>query len=224
MLSSIKIPFAITLLKKLFVLSSSICIWLFTFYYSTPYLQKILRPLCKNILPGPRLLINHVFIFSFFTALVCFLYYLFLEKKFQLPKIQINKNTLSNALIQGTLLGIVIAIIFIPLALYRWNMNIHFTLNLWSILGNLFSNTWEEIVHRGLIMMASLYAFKNEKIAWLISGLTFAWSHEQYPLEIRVAIGIIGCSFGWIYFKTKNFAAPITAHCVSDWILDSLFP
>jgi membrane protease YdiL (CAAX protease family) len=204
------------------ILVSSLLVWYLAFTYIKPQLAKWIHPLITGLDEGPKLFIGHFLIFSFSTALICGFYWWVLAKKAYLSPLQL-KNNLRRAAIDGFLMGLLIVVLTIPLALYRWNFQFELNANFWKIAGNLFSNTYEEIQYRGLILLAGLYAFRHRTIANLLGAVAFAYSHDQYPLEVKIYIGIVGYLLGWVYLRTKNFAAPVIAHCVSDWVLDSIF-
>jgi membrane protease YdiL (CAAX protease family) len=94
----------------------------------------------------------------------------------------------------------------------------------WKIAGNVFSNYYEEISYRGLIMQGAWAATGSRIGAVVISSAAFGWSHAHgsHAMLRAIAAGIAGCVFGGLAVRTRSLGGAWTAHQVSDMILDSL--
>lgn len=208
--------------KRILVLLSSLLAWFLAETYVKAPMAHLMRPLVSNFGDGPKLFLSHLIIDSFFPALLCALYWWFLCKKVPLEPVYL-RTRLKRALWDGLWAGLFIVVLTIPLAYYRWNFEFQFHPDFWKITGNIFSNTYEEIQYRGFLLLAGLYALRNKHLANLFAAICFAYVHTQYPPEIRAYVGVVGLIMGYAFLKTRNFAAPILAHCIGDWILDSIF-
>lgn len=207
--------------KRIFILASSFCIWFFSFRIFKPWIVSFYSNYINTFEEGSRLFLNHTFVFSTPTAILCLIWILVLNKLQLIPKIlfQINKKAFYSGIIWGLAIA-VITLIIAPLlgATYGFHFNI------WSIAGNFTSNLGEEIIFRGLLFF-SLWSFLGTKpaskyFAILISGLIFGLTHEQYPWALRGYISVIGCCLSYLSSQENNLMPAIVAHDLSDWILD----
>lgn len=105
-----------------------------------------------------------------------------------------------------------------------WALGLPFGWNpsLLDFAGNLFSNAYEEIAYRGLILSAALYAFRRRWLAVLLSAAVFAGTHASYPPHLIALVGLAGVIFGAVYVRTGNLLAPWLAHQLSDMVLDTI--
>lgn len=208
------VSFDSTLKSRVFVFCSVLALWFFSFSYINPWYQGLL----KSAINFDSLDYQHIFYFSIGTTSICFAYYLLMVhlKVFRSLNLAIDKDSV----IWGIGSGLLVAAILLPWASAR-GWSIGFNLDVAKMLGNLFSNTYEEFQYRVLILFAAFYAFKRPSIAIAISSLVFAWSHTNYPLELKLSVGIAGLIYGFSYSKTGSFVTAVLGHQVSDMILDT---
>jgi membrane protease YdiL (CAAX protease family) len=104
-----------------------------------------------------------------------------------------------------------------------------------KMLGDLVSNMYEEIVHRGLLF-AAFYGVaagstfplsgKPDRLGVAVgsvgSSIVFAAGHGQYPLPLRVVLGVIALVFVWPWVRARSLWAPWLPHTLGDVIGDSI--
>jgi membrane protease YdiL (CAAX protease family) len=189
-------------------------VWAFSFYFLTPLLQSYV-PRADNL----SLLVKHLFYFSLPTAMVCLACYIYFLSKGSFKKLQFS---ISRKLVTETIVvALFCSAITIPFAL-KYGYHLGFNFEFEKSIGNLFSNTYEEFEFRVLIFFGALYLFRRPVPAALISGIAFAISHANYPLEFQIAILITGTLTAIVYFRTKSFVAAIAIHQMIDLILDTI--
>ena len=101
---------------------------------------------------------------------------------------------------------------------------VHFHPDGWSIAGNVFSNYYEEVTYRGLLMQGAWCATGSRIGGVVLSSAVFGWSHMHGSHALFKGIGaaIAGCVFGALAIRTRSLGGAWAAHQVSDMILDSL--
>jgi membrane protease YdiL (CAAX protease family) len=107
----------------------------------------------------------------------------------------------------------------------------------WEHAGNLFSNLYEEIIYRGLIIVAIISLLKKktssnavwENLLWwhawlgiVISGIVFGLVHTQYPLPHQLVLAIQGGASAWIFLKTKSIWTCWIQHVLIDVLMATL--
>lgn len=101
--------------------------------------------------------------------------------------------------------------------------------------GDLVSNLYEEIVYRGLMFCAfygvaaaaSFPLVAKPDRAGLVVGtlgscLIFAVAHEQYPIALRVVVGVVAVVFAYPWIAARSLWAPWIPHTLGDVIGDSI--
>lgn len=104
-----------------------------------------------------------------------------------------------------------------------------------KMLGDLVSNLYEEIVYRGLMFCAfygvaagTTFAMNGPRDrAGLVLGtigscILFAMGHDQYPVALRVIIGVAASVFAIAWIRARSLWAPWIAHTLADIIGDSI--
>lgn len=204
--------------QRIFVGFSSLLVWFFGFYLFKPFAAKSISSVIPND-PGLKLLFNHAFVYSLPTALICGAWWFFLIKKGYLPRPQFKKN-LHKVIMFSTTIGILGAAITLAIIPLLFDFQIKFHFNFFSVAGNLFSNTWEEVIYRGLLFTSFTFATGFPLAGAILSSIIFGFTHDQYPLGLQVYVVLVGLLLCWTNTKFKNFVAPIWVHNVLDWIAD----
>jgi len=104
-----------------------------------------------------------------------------------------------------------------------------------KMLGDLISNMYEEIVHRGLIFCAFYglaagdtfpLAGKLDRAGIVVGTIgscaVFAAGHGQYPIALRVVLGVIAIVFVWPWVRARSLWAPWIPHTLGDVIGDTI--
>ena len=101
--------------------------------------------------------------------------------------------------------------------------------------GDLVSNMYEEVVYRGL-MFSAFYgvaagasfalAGKLDRAGLVVGTIgscaVFAVGHEQYPIALRVVVGVVAVVFVYPWIAARSLWAPWIAHTLGDVIGDSI--
>lgn len=74
----------------------------------------------------------------------------------------------------------------------------------------------EEFFFRGLIMGTLLRAKFKPAVAIVLSGLLFALVHLQFSNFL--AIWVLGCFLGYLYFVSGSIWLPVTAHFINNFL------
>jgi Type II CAAX prenyl endopeptidase Rce1-like len=101
--------------------------------------------------------------------------------------------------------------------------------------GDIVSNMYEEIVYRGLMFsafygVAAAASFplsgKVDRAGLLVgtigSGAVFAVGHEQYPVALRVVVGVVSVAFAYPWITARSLWASWIPHTLGDVIADSI--
>jgi hypothetical protein len=103
-----------------------------------------------------------------------------------------------------------------------------------KVAGDLVSNMYEEIVHRGFLF-AAIYGLvagatfplegklDRRAVAVATVGSTFAFAalHAQYPLALRVLLGVVSLAFVWPWVRARSLWAPWVVHMIGDVVGDT---
>lgn len=101
--------------------------------------------------------------------------------------------------------------------------------------GDVVSNMYEEIVYRGL-MFSAFYGVVAATpfplagaldragliVGTLGSCVVFAVGHEQYPIALRVVIGVVAVVFAYPWAAARSLWAPWIPHTLGDFIGDTV--
>ena len=101
-------------------------------------------------------------------------------------------------------------------------------------LGDLASNLYEEIVFRGLLFSAwygaaagSTFALSGTLdrrgviVGTIGSNAMFAFGHDQFPIALRIVLGVIATVFVWPWVSARSLWASYMPHTIGDWIGDA---
>lgn len=194
--------------------------WAACMYGLTPFVQRRFGdlPLFSS---AHGLFWKHALLFSLPTALPCLLLARALAAVGCFKPVALRRDAgraLRFALGAGAAVAALTFAVVVPL----YGAKLGFHLDLDSVMGNLFSNGYEEVQYRVLIMFAGLYLFRNRWAAIVLSGAVFGLTHAQYPVGLRLVVALSGAVFAWAYSETGSFLAPWAAHQFADVLLDCL--
>jgi len=101
--------------------------------------------------------------------------------------------------------------------------------------GDLVSNMYEELTHRGLIFCAAYGVAAGATFPLrgpldrtgavagvLVSSVIFAAGHTQYPLPLRAILAVMGILFAWPWWRARSLWAPYIMHTLGDLVGDSI--
>jgi membrane protease YdiL (CAAX protease family) len=92
--------------------------------------------------------------------------------------------------------------------------------NGWDVLGNVFSNFYEEFIARGFLLLALRAAFNSTLAAVIVTSLIFGVGHDQYPLFERCVIALSAALQCVVFLRTRSLWSTWITHEVYDLILD----
>lgn len=200
---------------------------IFFFVVATWWLSEHhLRPICGNAIQNIRnyfgngAFVQNVFSQSLPVDFMCLIMLIFFYRKriIPLPGIRGSFSVIAR---EGSIWGLLICAPTIPLALYL-GFHLGFAPNWENIIGNIVSNSYEELTYRVFLFSITAYSFKNIWIAIVITALLFASIHTQYPLSMQVIVGLASIFFSLAYLKSATILSSLWAHQLSDMILDSI--
>ncbi|HEY3806833.1 MAG TPA: CPBP family intramembrane glutamic endopeptidase [Kofleriaceae bacterium] len=188
----------------------------------TPHIAAWLEP-SFGPSTGSGLFLRHLLTFSLATAAISLAaWFAFAHAGWLAPPrpwLGFGPGAIRLGVIAGVALSAFVLIVGVALG-----ERIHFHPDAWKMAGNVFSNYYEELSYRGLLMQAAWAATGSRVGAVVLSSLVFGWSHMHGSHATEMAIGatIAGCVFGALAIRTRSLGGAWVAHQVSDMILDSL--
>lgn len=207
-----------SLFKRMAVLGLTIIVWWLSERYLRPFCGEALLNLKKTAGDGP--FIQHLISQSLPVDLTCLVLFFIFYKLKMIPAPRFAGRT-SVIFREGLLWGLLICLPTIPLAL-QFGYHLGFAPNWGSIVGNIFSNFYEEFTYRFFLFSVAAYAFRNIWAGLLTSALLFAIVHSQYPLSMQLIVGLAGIFFSMAYLRSGSILSALLAHQLSDMILDSI--
>lgn len=186
------------------------------------YLIARVRHLIRQNLTitGPHaILLNHCLIV--FEALCLFAVYAVFRKLHQIDRIELFGEA-RKAFGWGAFVGIGLFLFTVPVVIY-FGMSYSPQFSAADAVGNIFSNGAEELIYRGILFMAAMKLFSNQKLAVVVSAAAFGLGHWDMPFLFQGYVMVVGMILGWSYIHTKGLAAPYVAHMTVDLLIDSLF-
>ncbi len=195
--------------------------------------QRVINPAVaarlEPLLPpsaGFGLFLRHFFEFSTLDAILCLAtWYAFARAGWLAsPRVWLGFGPDPRRAIRlGVLVGVALsaAVVVVGVALGE---KIHFHPDGWKMAGNVFSNYYEELIYRGLLLQAA-WAMTGSRIGGVVlSSALFGWSHAHgsHAAFMAVAASVAALVFGWLTVRTRSLGGAWAAHQISDMILDSL--
>jgi membrane protease YdiL (CAAX protease family) len=185
-----------------------------------PWYWRLFEPWWSHLPRGMHLVVGHVLVWSLPMALVAWLVLRVLAQSWRLQPLSLTRHW-RRALVDGVIAGLVASALAIAVAAAS-GIHFHWHPDAWAMAGNVFSNFYEELFYRGLVFAAAWYATGSALAGATISGWAFGYTHAQFPMPMRVLVGVVGALWSWAYARTGNLVAPYVAHELSDIILDAI--
>jgi len=192
-----------------------------------PEFRRFVRDLAGHpVRQGPWLAAEHMLVQTTLMAAVCALVWAIAARLGELPPIRESLHVreprkimlwalAASALIIALVCGVVAAIgqPFAPRPPDPW-----------SVLGNLFSNFYEDFIFSGFVFVVLRQLTGKSWIAVVGVSLLFAGVHTQYPLELRASIFVSSVIMGVARVRTGTIWTVWLVHMISDIVLDALLP
>lgn len=211
-------------LKKVSLKSTGLLILCFSFWWVMefrlhPAVQGSIDKVRVFALPSCPVFSSHL-LHMLPMVVFLMLFLLFLVKVDWLKKPYLFESW-SGVLKEGFVWGLAACLFVVPVAL-GLGYKLGFEFHLEKAVGDVFSNTYEELVYR-LFLFWVVKEYTNSKaLGVLVSAFIFAYTHKQYPLQLQAVVFTAGLCFSMSYIRTRNITAPIFAHMVADLVLDTI--
>lgn len=193
--------------------------WWVTEFYLQPSIQVTVDKVGNFILPSYPIFSSHI-LHTLPMALVLMVF-LFILVNLKLIKRPYIFEKWSNSVREALVWGLIACIPVIPTALgfgYKLGFQFHGE----KALGDIFSNTYEELIYRVFIFWIVKEYTKSKELGVFVSAFIFAYTHNQYPWQIQLTVFTAGVCFSMAYIRSRNIAVPIIAHLIADLILDTV--
>ena len=227
----VQLKISMNIRKRILVFCISIIILLTRFWVS-PEIRETIRGFFDwPDYEGIWAALEHVFLYTTFTALLCLLSWHILYKKQMFPSIKSYFIFNEKAILYGTISGlsmfvfnVILAFLLIKFADFEGSIGYspQFLKDYWIYMGNIFSNFYEEFIYSGFLLISFIYTFKKNWIAIILTGLIFGFFHTQYPISFRIVLSIAGFVTSWVVIKTNSIWAAWLNHMLVD-VLMGLF-
>ena len=140
-----------------------------------------------------------------------------------LRQIYLRRPTDQRSWLIGAAAGVLI-VAFIGAALASVGaLKLMFAPNWLLMVGNVFSNFYEEYIFRGTLLAILMKYVGNKPVAITVSALVFCQGHLHYPLPLVFAVFLSGLLWGAMVLRYQSLWPAWLSHCVMDFISDSIF-
>jgi membrane protease YdiL (CAAX protease family) len=140
-----------------------------------------------------------------------------------LSQTYLRRPTDQRAWLVGAAAGVLI-VPFIDAALAAVGaLKLMFEPNFLLMLGNVFSNFYEEYIFRGTLLAILMKYLGNKPVAITISALVFCQGHLHYPLPLLLVVFLSALLWGAMVLRYQSIWPAWVSHCVMDFISDSIF-
>jgi membrane protease YdiL (CAAX protease family) len=134
----------------------------------------------------------------------------------------LRRPTEQRAWLVGAAAGVVI-VGFIGAALAAVGaLKLTFEPNFLLMVGNAFSNFYEEYIYRGALLAILMKYLGNKSVAVIISALVFCQGHLHFPLPLLFVVFLAGLLWGAMVLRYQSIWPAWLSHCVMDFIADSI--
>jgi len=135
----------------------------------------------------------------------------------------LRRPTDQRAWLAGAAAGVLI-VPFIGAALAAVGaLKLMFEPNFLLMLGNVFSNFYEEYIFRGTLLAILMKYLGNKPVAITISALVFCQGHLHFPLPLLLVVFLSALLWGAMVLRYQSLWPAWLSHCVMDFISDSIF-
>lgn len=135
----------------------------------------------------------------------------------------LRRPTDQRAWLMGAAAGVLI-LPFIAAALAAFGaLKLKFEPNFLLMIGNVFSNFYEEYIYRGALLAILMKYLGNKPVAITISALVFCQGHLHFPLPLLLVVFLSALLWGAMVLRYQSIWPAWLSHCVMDFIADSIF-
>jgi membrane protease YdiL (CAAX protease family) len=140
-----------------------------------------------------------------------------------LDKTYLRRPTDQRAWLVGAGSGVLlVAFIGASLAIIgalKWKFEPNFLL----MLGNVFSNFYEEFIYRGALLAILVKYVGNKSVAVVVTALVFCQGHLHFPLPLLSVVFLAGVMWGAMVLRYQSLWPAWVSHCVMDFVADSIY-
>ena len=102
-------------------------------------------------------------------------------------------------------------------------LKLMFEPNFLLMLGNVFSNFYEEYIFRGTLLAILMKCLGNKPAAITVTALVFCQGHLHFPLPLLLVVFLSALLWGAMVLRYQSLWPAWLSHCVMDFISDSIF-
>ena len=102
-------------------------------------------------------------------------------------------------------------------------LKLMFAPNFLLMIGNVFSNFYEEYIFRSTLLAILMKYLGNKPVAVIISALVFCQGHLHFPLPLLLVVFLSALLWGAMVLRYQSVWPAWLSHCVMDFISDSIF-
>jgi membrane protease YdiL (CAAX protease family) len=102
-------------------------------------------------------------------------------------------------------------------------LKLMFEPNFLLMIGNVFSNFYEEYIFRGTLLAILMKYLGNKSVAITLSALVFCQGHLHFPLPLLLVVFLSALLWGAMVLRYRSLWPAWLSHCVMDFISDSIF-
>jgi len=223
-------------LPRLALLCAALAAWWLGFYHLTPWFQRVIG-FDRVVDKDTQTILGHWFTWQLPGVIVCVAVWLAGARLGLMPSFLASfraGGSVRRVLVVGLAASAVLLALTVGLgAAVGGKFGFHPYVP--KMIGDLVSNMYEEIVHRGL-MFCAFYGLaagatfplsgKLDRAGLVVgtvgSCVVFAAGHGQYPIAFRVVGGVIAIVFAWPWAQARSLWASWIPHTLGDLIGDSI--
>jgi membrane protease YdiL (CAAX protease family) len=183
-----------------------------------PY-NRIVRNALKDAVGGAPVWADHMFfMLALYVAVAIFLAWLLLGKREAFLASPSRQGWITGA-VSGVGLLVVLAVVLALLGQLRLALDFNVPL----LFGNVFSNFYEELIYRGIVLGIGVKYTRQEPVAIAMSVIVFSRGHLHYPWQLVLVVIGAGILWAAMTLKYRSLWPAYASHMVSDVLARILF-
>jgi membrane protease YdiL (CAAX protease family) len=184
------------------------------------YVNLPLREALKRAVGGVPYWLDHIAFMLLANLVVATL---LAWKLVGLAQTYLRRPTDQRAWLMGAAAGVLI-LPFIGAALAAVGaLKLKFEPNFLLMIGNVFSNFYEEYIYRGTLLAILMKYVGNKSVAITLSALVFCQGHLHFPLPLLLVVFLSALLWGAMVLRYRSIWPAWLSHCVMDFNADSIF-
>ncbi len=184
------------------------------------YVNLPLREALKRAVGGVPYWLDHI---TFMLLAYLVVATLLAWKLVGLDRIYLRRPTDQRSWLVGAAAGVLIVPVIAAALAAVGALKLMFEPNLLLMIGNAFSNFYEEYIFRGALLAILMKYVGNKPVAITVSALVFCQGHLHFPLPLLVVVFAAGLLWGAMVLRYQSIWPAWLSHCVMDFIADSIF-